>query len=285
MSRTTAVLTISCPDRKGLVAGVTGFLAQHEANVLEASQHSDLEAGVFFMRVEFDLEGMDLAHSEIAPAFALLAQNFEMAWELNFSDKVKNVAILVSQYDHCLYDLLLRQQAGEFQANIALIISNHQKLENVARNFGIEWHYLPVTAETRPQQEAGISHLLDENKIDLIVLARYMQVLSPEFTAKYPRRIINIHHSFLPAFAGGKPYHQAYERGVKIIGATGHYVTQELDEGPIIAQDIIRVSHKDSVQDLVRRGRDLERLVLAQAVKAHLEDRVLVYGRRTVVFE
>ena len=285
MSRTTAVLTISCPDRKGLVAGVSGFLAQHEANVLEASQHSDLESGVFFMRVEFDLEGMDLARPEIAPAFAPLAQNFEMAWELNFSDKVKNVAILVSQYDHCLYDLLLRQQAGEFQANIALIISNHQKLENVARNFGIAWHYLPVTVATKPQQESAISHLLEENKVDLIVLARYMQVLSPEFTAKYPRRIINIHHSFLPTFAGGKPYHQAYERGVKIIGATGHYVTQELDEGPIIAQDIIRVSHKDAVQDLVRRGRDLERLVLAQAVKAHLEDRVLVYGRRTVVFE
>ena len=253
--------------------------------MLEASQHSDLESGVFFMRVEFDLEGMDLARPEIAPAFAPLAQNFAMAWELNFSDKVKNVAILVSQYDHCLYDLLLRQQAGEFQANIALIVSNHQKLENVARNFGIAWHYLPVTATTKPQQESAISHLLEENKVDLIVLARYMQVLSPEFTAKYPRRIINIHHSFLPAFAGGKPYHQAYERGVKIIGATGHYVTQELDEGPIIAQDIIRVSHKDAVQDLVRRGRDLERLVLAQAVKAHLEDRVLVYGRRTVVFE
>jgi len=285
MSRTTAVLTISCPDRKGLVAGVSGFLAQHEANMLEASQHSDLESGVFFMRVEFDLEGMDLARSEIAPAFAPLAQNFAMAWELNFSDKVKNVAILVSQYDHCLYDLLLRQQAGEFQANIALIVSNHQKLENVARNFGIAWHYLPVTVATKPQQESAISHLLEENKVDLIVLARYMQVLSPEFTAKYPRRIINIHHSFLPTFAGGKPYHQAYERGVKIIGATGHYVTQELDEGPIIAQDIIRVSHKDAVQDLVRRGRDLERLVLAQAVKAHLEDRVLVYGRRTVVFE
>ncbi len=285
MSRTTAVLTISCPDRKGLVAGVSGFLAQHEANVLEASQYSDLEAWVFFMRVEFDLEGMDLARAEIAPAFAPLAQKFEMAWELNFSDKVKNVAILVSQYDHCLYDLLLRQQAGEFQANIALIVSNHQKLENVARNFGIEWHYLPVTAKTKPQQEAALIGLLDENKIDLIVLARYMQVLSADLTARYPHRIINIHHSFLPAFAGSKPYHQAYERGVKIIGATGHYVTQELDEGPIIAQDIIRVSHKDSVQDLVRRGRDLERLVLAQAVKAHLENRVLVYGRRTVVFE
>jgi formyltetrahydrofolate deformylase len=283
--KTTATLTVSCPDQKGLVAAVTGFLAKHEANLLEATQHTDLEAIAFFMRVEFDVEGMRLGREEIAPAFEPIARQLNMQWQLHFSDEVKNLAILVSKYDHCLYDLLLRHKAGEFKANIRLIISNHPDLEPVAHQFGIEWRYLPVTSDTKREQEQQIIQLVEDYQIDLLVLARYMQILSPEFVSHFPYRVINIHHGFLPAFAGGKPYHQAYERGVKLIGATSHYATSVLDDGPIIAQDVIKVSHKDAVQDLVRRGRDLERLVLAQAVKAHLEDRVLVYGRRTVVFD
>ena len=279
------ILTISCPDRRGIVASVTTFLAQHGANVLDASQHSDLSVQAFFMRVQFELEGMTLGRDEIAPAFGPIAQHFEMDWQLHFTDKPKEVAILVSKLDHCLYDLLLRQKSGELACRIPLILSNHETLTEVAHSFGINFHCLPVTKDNREAQENKLNELLEQNKIDLIVLARYMQVLSPTFVQKYPNRIINIHHSFLPAFVGGRPYHQAYERGVKMIGATSHYVTEELDQGPIIAQDVTQVSHRDGVDDLIRKGRDLERLVLARAVRAHLEDRVLTYGKRTVVFE
>lgn len=253
--------------------------------MLDASQHSDLSAQAFFMRVQFELEGMTLGRDEIAPAFAPVAQHFEMDWQLHFTDKPKKVAILVSKLDHCLYDLLLRQKSGELACRIPLILSNHETLAEVAHSFGINFHCLTVTNSNREAQENKLSELLEQNKIDLIVLARYMQVLSPAFVQKYPNRIINIHHSFLPAFVGGRPYHQAYERGVKMIGATSHYVTEELDQGPIIAQDVIQVSHRDGVDDLIRKGRDLERLVLARAVRAHLEDRVLTYGKRTVVFD
>jgi formyltetrahydrofolate deformylase len=285
MIQTVGIIKIFCPDRRGLVAAVTSFLAEHGANILDSNQHTDTQAGEFFMRLSFDLAGMSLNRSEIGLAFAPIAQKFEMHWQLRFSDQVQNVAILVSQQDHCLYDLLLRHRAGEFQANIKLIVSNHASLEPVARNFGIDWHYLPITSETKAAQEAHLESLLAQHQVDLTVLARYMQILSPALVQKYPGRIINIHHSLLPAFVGAKPYHQAYERSVKIIGATAHYVTEALDEGPIIAQDVAKVSHRDSVQDLVRRGRDLERLVLAQAVKAHLEDRVLVSGLRAIVFD
>lgn len=285
MQPLSGTLTISCPDRKGIVASVTTFLAQHGANILEATQHSDLAAKAFFMRVQFELDGMDLDRDAIGPAFAEVAQPFEMQWQLHFSDRLKRMAILVSRLDHCLYDLLLRQKAGELVAEIPLIISNHPDMEPVAHNFGIPYYHLPVGKTNRSEQEAQIAALVEEHHIDVVVLARYMQVLTPFLVQKYPNRIINIHHSFLPAFVGGRPYHQAYERGVKMIGATSHFVTEELDQGPIIAQDVTQVSHRDSVEDLIRKGRDLERLVLARAVRAYLEDRVLTYGRRTIVLE
>lgn len=285
MQPLSGTLTIACPDRKGIVASVTTFLAQHGANILEANQHSDLADKAFFMRVQFELDGMDLDRAAIAPAFARVAAPFAMDWQLHFSDQPKRMAILVSRLDHCLYDLLLRQRAGELVADIPLIISNHPDLEPVAKNFGIPYFYLPVGKANRAEQEAAIAELVEENRVDVLVLARYMQVLTPFLVQKYPNRIINIHHSFLPAFVGGRPYHQAYERGVKMIGATSHYVTEDLDQGPIIAQDVTQVSHRDSVEDLIRKGRDLERLVLARAVRAHLEDRVLTFGRRTIVLE
>ncbi|HEX2910290.1 MAG TPA: formyltetrahydrofolate deformylase [Chloroflexia bacterium] len=279
------VVTISCPDRKGIVASVTKFLAERGANILDASQHSDLQEQAFFMRVQFELEGMMISREEIAPAFEAVASEFEMKWQLHFSDRPKVMAVLVSKLDHCLYDLLLRQRAGEFFARIPLIISNHEDMRPVAQNFGIPYEYLPVNPSNRVEQESAMLEILQKHRVDLVVLARYMQVLSPRIVQKYPGQIINIHHSFLPAFVGGRPYHQAYERGVKMIGATSHYVTEDLDQGPIIAQDVTQVTHRDSVSDLVRKGRDLERVVLARAVRAHLEDRVLAFGRRTVVFE
>ena len=279
------ILTVACPDRKGIVAGVSGFLASHGANILEASQHSDLAVGAFFLRTQFELAEMDLTREEIAPAFAPIAASFEMSWQLSFSDQPKIMAILVSNMDHCLYDLLLRQRAGELSTRIALVIGNHDSMRSVAESFDLPFYHLPVTAENRQTQEARMIELLDQYHVELTVLARYMQILSPELVARYPSRLINIHHSFLPAFVGGRPYHQAYERGVKMIGATSHYVTSDLDQGPIIAQDVTQVSHRDGVNDLVRKGRDLERLVLARAVRAHLDDRVLTYGRRTVVFD
>ena len=279
------ILTIVCPDRKGIVAGVSGFLASHGANILEASQHSDVTVGAFFMRTQFELDAMDLTREEIRSAFAPIATSFEMNWQLSFSDQPKVMAILVSNMDHCLYDLLLRQRAGELSTRIALVIGNHASMRSVAESFDLPFYHLPVTAENRQAQEARMIELLDQYHVELTVLARYMQILSPELVAHYPSRIINIHHSFLPAFVGGRPYHQAYERGVKMIGATSHYVTSDLDQGPIIAQDVTQVSHRDGVNDLVRKGRDLERLVLARAVRAHLDDRVLTYGRRTVVFD
>ncbi len=285
MAPVSGILTIACPDRKGIVASVTGFLASHGANILDASQHSDLAVKAFFMRVQFELTGLDLARQAIGPAFEAVARPFEMNWQLHFSDRPKVTAILVSNLDHCLYDLLLRRQAGELATRIALVISNHATLEPVARHFGLPFFHLPVTPANRSEQESRMLELLQQHEVELIVLARYMQILSPAIVAQYPARLINIHHSFLPAFVGGRPYHQAYERGVKMIGATSHYVTDELDQGPIIAQDVTQVSHRDGVDDLIRKGRDLERVVLGRAVRAHLDNRVLVYGRRTVVFD
>jgi formyltetrahydrofolate deformylase len=279
-----ATLQISCPDQKGLVAAVAGFLAQHDANIVDFREHVAVGSQVFFARVVFELSGLAIAREEVAPAFAPLARRFEMTWSLYFSDQPKRMGVLVSKYDHCLYDLLIRHKAGELAIDIPLIVSNHPDLERVATYFGIPFHSVPVAEGGKPAQEAQMLALLAAANVEFVVMARYMQILSAEFLGHYPHRVINIHHSFLPAFIGGKPYHQAYERGVKLIGATAHYATQDLDEGPIIEQDVVPVGHAETVEDLIRKGRDIERVVLARAVRLHAENRILVTGRRTVVF-
>ena len=281
----TAVLLLSCPDQKGLVATVSDFLYQNQGNIIHADQHTDQEEGVFLQRVEFELEGFAVARDDIEAAFQPIADRFGMTWSLSFSDAVPRIAIFVSKLPHCLYDLLARWKMGEFQAEVPLIISNHDDLESIANDFGVEYRTFEITPDAKSQSETEIATLLDEKRIDVVVLARYMQILSPELVDRYPHKIINIHHSFLPAFAGARPYHQAHERGVKVIGATAHYVTADLDAGPIIAQDVAQTSHRDSVPDLVRKGRDLEKVVLARAVDLHLRQRILVYGNKTVVFD
>jgi formyltetrahydrofolate deformylase len=280
-----AVLLLSCPDQKGLVASVADFVYRNDGNIIHADEHSDLEQGVFLQRVEWDLATFRLPRAEIAAAFRPIAERFGMTWQLRFSDHVPRVALFVSKLDHCLQDLLWRHRAGELKATLALIVSNHEDLRPTATAFGIPYHVFPIAPETKAGQEQKIETLLAEQAIELVVLARYMQVLSGAFVGRRRHGIINIHHSFLPAFAGARPYHQAYERGVKVIGATAHYVTEDLDQGPIIEQDVARVSHRDTVEDLVRKGRDLERVVLARAVSLHLRHRILVYGNKTVVFE
>ncbi|MCK6549562.1 formyltetrahydrofolate deformylase [Myxococcota bacterium] len=281
----TATLLVSCPDRRGIVAGLAQLLYGHGANILDSDQHSDPEAGQFFQRIRFDVAELHTDRVTLERAIAEVGARFSMTWRLSYSTATKRVAIFVSKYDHCLYDLLLRHKAGELRAEIALVVSNHPDLEHVARQFGVPFHVFGATPETKLQAEAAWLELLARERIDLVVLARYMQILSAAAIAQFPARIINIHHSFLPAFIGGRPYHQAYERGVKLIGATAHYATSDLDEGPIIEQDVIRTSHRDTVEELVRKGRDLERAVLARAVRWHLDDRVLVYGNKTVVFD
>jgi formyltetrahydrofolate deformylase len=280
-----ATLLVSCPDRRGLVAALAQLLYGHGANILDADQHTDPVAGQFFQRIRFDAGEIHTDRTALEAAIREVAERFAMAWRLAWGGHAKRMAVFVSKYDHCLYDLLLRQRAGELACEIPLIVSNHPDLKGVADQFGIRFEVFPITAETKRAQERRESELLAELRVDLVVLARYMQVLSGEFVASWAGRLINIHHSFLPAFMGGKPYHQAYERGVKLIGATAHYATSDLDEGPIIDQDVARCSHRDSVEDLVRKGRDLEKIVLARAVRWHLEDRVLVYGNKTVVFD
>jgi formyltetrahydrofolate deformylase len=279
----TAALLISCPDQKGLVAKFANFIYANGGNIIYADQHTDFTAGLFLTRIEWQLEGFNLPRELIGPAFNAIAQPLQANWQLHFSDNIPRIALWVSRQDHCLFDLIWRQRAGEFSAEIPLIISNHGQLQGIAEQFGIAYHHLPVTPDNKPDQEAKQLELLQQYKIDLVVLAKYMQILSPDFVAQFSQ-VINIHHSFLPAFAGANPYQRAYERGVKIIGATAHYVTQDLDEGPIIEQDVVRVSHRDQVADLIRKGKDLERIVLARAVRLHLQNRVLVYGNRTVVF-
>jgi formyltetrahydrofolate deformylase len=279
----TAVLLIDCPDRKGLVAGVSGLLYRFGANITHADQHRDDEAGLFFMRVEWMLDGFDL--SAFRAEFTALAAELQMQWQLNVMSEVPRVAVFVSQYLHCLVDLLHRRQAGELNCSIPLIVSNHRNAEDLARFYGVEFRHIPVTPETKKEAEEEQRRLLHAGGIDLIVLARYMQILSPEFVDRYPRRIINVHHSFLPAFMGARPYHAAFRRGVKLIGATSHYVTAALDDGPIIEQDVVRVSHRDQVEALIAKGRDIERSVLSRAVKWHLEHRILSYGNKTVVFD
>ena len=279
----TATLLVSCPDQKGLVAKIANFIYANGGNIIHADQHTDFAAGLFLTRIEWQLEGFNLPRDLIGPAFGAIAQPLQAQWQLHFSDTIPRIAVWVSRQDHCLFDLLWRHQAQEFHAEIPLIVSNHPDLQLVAEQFGIDYHCLPITAATKTEQEAKALELLQQYNIDLVVLAKYMQILSPEFVAQFPT-IINIHHSFLPAFVGAKPYHQAHQRGVKIIGATAHYVTSDLDAGPIIEQDVARISHRDEVHDLIRKGKDLERIVLARAVRLHLQNRVLVYGNRTVVF-
>lgn len=281
----TATLLINCPDRKGLVAAIADFLYRHNANILHADQHQDAAENLFLMRVEWDLDGFGLQPEEFEREFTPIAQQFQMQWQLKLSGQKPRLAIFVSKYDHCLVDLLYRHQSGELACDIPLIISNHPDTQRIADFYGIPFEVVEVTKENKAEAESRQFALLDEHKIDLIVLARYMQVLSPEFVKRYPQRVINIHHSFLPAFVGARPYHRAFERGVKLIGATSHYVTEVLDEGPIIEQDIVRVSHRDQLEDLIQKGRDLEKVVLSRAVRWHVENRILLYSNKTVIFD
>jgi formyltetrahydrofolate deformylase len=283
MTDPTATLLISCPDQQGLVAKIASFIYSNGGNIIHADQHTDFAAGLFLMRIEWQLAGFNLPREIIGAAFQAIAQPLQANWQLHFSDAVPRIAIWVSKQDHCLFDLIWRQQAGEFSAEIPLIMSNHPNLEAIAQQFGIDFHHVAINKDTKLAQETHQLKLLQDYKIDLVVLAKYMQILSHEFLTEFPQ-VINIHHSFLPAFAGANPYQRAYQRGVKIIGATAHYATLDLDEGPIIEQEVARVSHRDSVEDLIRKGKDLERVVLARAVRLHLQNRVLVYGDRTVVF-
>jgi formyltetrahydrofolate deformylase len=294
-----AVLLISCPDRKGLVARVATMLYERGANILHADQHQDHGLGLFFMRVEWALNGHTEGETdadsspetasfdleEFRSAFAPLAAELEMRWKLSHSARRPKVALFCSQYLHCMADLLHRWRTGELLCEIPLIISNHKDVANLAEFYGIPFEYVPVTAATRVEVEARHLELLESHGIELVVLARYMQILSPNFITHFPASIINVHHSFLPAFTGAKPYHAAHARGVKLIGATSHYVTEVLDDGPIIEQDVARISHRDQVEDLVARGRDLERMVLSRAVRWHLDRRILCYGNKTVVFD
>lgn len=282
----TAILLMHCRDQRGLVAGVSAFLARHGGNIVYLDQHVDRAEGVFFMRVEWELAGFALTPEAIGPAFdEAIGQRFGMAWRLHLSGQRPRMAVFVSRLPHCLYDLLSRWQSGEWQVEIPVIVSNHEDLRPVAGQFGVPYHVFPITAARKPAQEARELELLRELKVELVVLARYMQVVTPTLIEAFPARIINIHHSFLPAFAGARPYHAAHARGVKIIGATSHYVTEDLDAGPIIEQGVTDISHRDSVEDLIRKGRDLEKIVLARAVWAHLQRKTLVYRNRTVVFD
>ncbi len=284
MSAPNAVLLLACPDRAGLVAAVSEFVFHHGGNILHADQHADDETGTFLQRVEFSLDGFGIPREEIATRFAQVAEPFGMQFDLRFTDARPRLALLLSKQPHCMYDLLARHESGELAAEIPVVVSNHPDHAATVAHFGIHYEHLPVTEATKAAQEARLLEVLDEHAVDLVVLARYMQILSPTVVDRYPSRIVNIHHSFLPAFVGARPYHQAYARGVKLIGVTAHYVTSDLDEGPIIDQDVVRTSHRDGVDDLVRKGRDLEKIVLARAVRLHLEHRVLIYGRKTVVF-
>ena len=284
-----AVLLIDCPDRKGLVARVSSLLYGHGANILHADQHQDHELGLFFMRVEWALNGSGgeavFNLEAFKAAFAPLAAELGMRWQLTSGERRPRMALFCSQYLHCMADLLYRWRSGELECEIPVIVSNHREVESLAAFYGVPFEHIPMTAETLAGAEARQIELLASHEIDLVVLARYMQILSPGFVARYPAAIINVHHSFLPAFIGARPYHVAHARGVKLIGATSHYVTEILDDGPIIEQDVARISHRDQVEDLVARGRDLERIVLSRAVRWHLDRRILCYGNKTVVFD
>ena len=283
--RNTACLLVSCPDRKGLVAAIANFLYSHNANIVHADQHQDSGADLFLMRVEWQLEGFDLGLHRFEAAFAPIAEEYRMTWRLALSSVKPRLAIFVSKFDHCLADLLYRHHAGELYCDIPLIISNHPDTHWLAEAYKVQFQHIQVTRDNKAEAEAQQLAMLAAHHVDFIVLARYMQVLSPEFIRHYHNRIINIHHSFLPAFHGAKPYQRAFERGVKLIGATSHYVTEVLDDGPIIEQDVARISHRDDIDDLVQKGADLEKVVLSRAVKWHIDNRILVYGNKTVVFD
>jgi formyltetrahydrofolate deformylase len=284
-----SILLVSCPDAKGEVATIADFVYRHGGNILHADEHADEESGLFLMRVEFDPKDFDIDLEDknlasFAQHFSPIAERFQMTWRLAQSSHRPRMIVLVSKYDHCLVDLLYRQQSGELACEVPLIISNHPDNQPIADFYKIPYTVVSITQDNKRQAEEQIRSLVEEHKADFIVLARYMQILSNDFVSRYPQRIINIHHSFLPAFLGARPYHQAFARGVKLIGATSHYVTEVLDDGPIIEQDVVRVSHRDTVEDLVRKGRDLEKVVLSRAVRWHIENRVLLYGNKTVVF-
>jgi len=283
--RNTAILLIYCPDKQGILAAVTEFLNENRGNIIYLDQHVDHEEGLFYMRVEWELEKFAIPREKISDYFeTLIARKFSIKYSLHFSDKKPRMAVFVSKMSHCLFDILSRYTAGDWETEIPLIISNHDLLKPVAQRFGIDFVLIEKNNSNKAEQEKREIEILQQYDIDFVVLARYMQVLSDQFVASYPNRIINIHHSFLPAFAGAKPYHAAHERGVKIIGATSHYVTTDLDAGPIIAQDVVRISHIDNVDSLIRKGRDLEKIVLSEAVYKHLQRKILVYNNRTVVF-
>ncbi|MGB0130542.1 formyltetrahydrofolate deformylase [Chlorobium sp.] len=280
-----AILLLSCPDRAGLVSRISHFIYERGGNILDLDEHVDTVEKMFFIRVSWSTANFSIPAAELHEAFSPLAKEFGASWKIRLGDRKMRVALFVSRYDHCLQELLWRHSIGEFAIDVPLIVSNHADLEPLARRYGIPFHHVPVTAASKMETEREELELLERHDIDTVVLARYMQVLSPQFVERYPARIINIHHSFLPAFVGSSPYRQAYERGVKIIGATSHYVTEDLDQGPIIEQDIVRISHKDTLDDLIRKGRDLERLVLARALRLHSEHRILVNGKKTVAFD
>jgi formyltetrahydrofolate deformylase len=284
MQASTATLLVSCRDRTGLVASLSDFVFRQGGNIVDADQHAEHDSGFFFMRLVWELTGFALDRPALAEALSALAGRFDLSWELTYSDARPRVAVFVSRMPHCLYDLLLSHQLGELGGDIVTVVSNHDELASVCEHFDVPFRRIPVPADGKAEAERQQMALLDELGVDLVVLARYMQILSPAFVARWPGRIINIHHSFLPAFVGARPYHQARDRGVKVIGATAHYVTSELDQGPIIEQDVCRVSHRDEIDDLVRKGRELERQVLTRAVRMHLQRRVLTHQNRTIVF-
>jgi len=283
--KNTAILLISCPDQKGIVATLSDFVFRHNGNILHADEHADEGSNLFLMRVEFDPTDFDINLADFSRHFSPIAEKFAMQWRLARSNVRQKMAILVSKYDHCLVDLLYRHKSGELACDIPLVISNHPDNGPIADFYRIPFFVVSVTKENKSEAEPKILGLLKQHDPDFIVLARYMQILSNQFVNEYPHRIINIHHSFLPAFVGAKPYHQAFTRGVKLIGATSHYVTDVLDDGPIIEQDVVRISHRDSLDDLLQKGRDLEKVVLSRAVRWHIENRVLLYGNKTVVFD
>ena len=277
-------LSLSCPDRVGIVAAVSSFLASHNGWITEANHHADQEAERFFMRQEILADSLTMDLPTLREKFAPLAEQYEMDWRIHDSARKKRVVIMVSRQEHCLYDLLSRWQSRELDIEIPCVISNHEDFRGFVEWHGIPFHHVPVTADNKAEAYGRVMDLFDEVQADVMVLARYMQILSPEMCARYPGRIINIHHSFLPSFVGAKPYHHAYQRGVKLIGATSHFVTADLDQGPIIEQDVIRIDHSDAPEDLVRYGKDIEKAVLARGLRYHLEDRVLIHGNKTVVF-
>ncbi|MBE2282317.1 MAG: formyltetrahydrofolate deformylase [Prosthecobacter sp.] len=281
----TATLLIHCPDRPGLVHDVTGFISSHQGNIIDLQQHIDPDQDAFFMRLEWSLENFTLEKEEIEARLQPMARRHNMQMRLSFASQRKRIALFVTKENHCLYDLLARHEAGELPVDIPVIVSNHETLKPAAERFGIPFRHFAITKDNKAAQEQAMIALLKQERIDTVVLAKYMQIIGSAMIAEFPNRILNIHHSFLPAFVGAKPYHQAFQRGVKIIGATSHYVTADLDEGPIIHQDVMRVSHEDTVNDLVRLGRDLEKTVLAKALWWHVRDRVLVFKNKTVVFD